>query len=372
MNIVKIELGAIAYNFKIIRRFLPDRVKIMGIVKSDAYGHGLVQVAKLLSEEGVDYLGVAYPLEAYELIRSGIQTPIMILCGFQNKEEARLIISHHIIPVIWEDEMAYILDKEARERKKIVPVLIKVDTGMGRLGIPYEEIGDFIKGISSMKMLEIKGLLSHLSSADKPNDAFTKRQIKVFKKAVNICHKMGLNLSMNSLANSAGIINYSKESFFDVVRPGIILYGGLPSPDLDAPFEFRQAMQFVGKILQIRKVPPKTPISYGRTYHTQTEERIAIVSGGYGNGIPRSISNKGYVIIRDKRAPILGQVCMDLTICNITHIENAMIGDDVIFMGGAKRERICPDDIARWANSISYEILCSVGKINKREYRYER
>ena len=368
MNIVTIELGAIAHNLRIIRKFLPAKVKIMGIVKSDAYGHGLIQVSKLLAKEGIDYLGVAYPFEAHELIKSGIMTPIVILCGFQNRDEARMIISHHMIPVIWEEDMAYLLYDEAKRLKKTISVLVKVDTGMGRLGIFYEGIGDFIYTLSSLEMLKIKGLLSHLSSADKANDAFTKNQIKKFKRAVNICYEMGLSLSMNSLANSAGIINYGNECLFDVVRPGIILYGALPSPELATPFELRQAMQFTGKILQIKKVPALTPISYGRSYYTKTEQRIAIVSGGYGNGLPKSISNKGYVIIKDKRAPILGQVCMDLLVCDVTHIDNAKIGDDVIFMGASKKERISPDEIASWAKSISYEILCCIGKINKREY----
>lgn len=371
MNIVKINLGAIAYNLSMIRAFLPPRVKIMGIVKSDAYGHGIIQVAELLSKKGIDFLGVAYSFEAYELIRNGITKPIVILCGLQNKEEAKMIISHNMIPVIWDKDMALLLNNEARRMEKKISVLIKVDTGMGRLGIRCEEVGHFIKAISDMKMIAIKGLLSHFSSADKTNDPFTKTQIKRFKEAISICNKMGLSLSMNSLANSAGMINYKEESLFDIVRPGILLYGALPSPDFATPFKLKQAMQLTGKILQIRRIPPDTPISYGRTYYTRREEKIAIVSGGYGNGIPRSVSNKGYVIIRDKRAPIVGQICMDLLVCDVTHINDVRIGDDVIFMGASKKERIGPDDLAKWAGTISYEILCCIGKINKREYRDE-
>ncbi len=371
MNIVKIDLSAIAYNLKQIRAFLPRKVKIMGIVKSDAYGHGLIQVAGLLSKEGIDLLGVAYPFEAHKLTKNGIKRPIVILCGFQDREEARMIISHDMIPVVWGMDMASLLNREAEGMRRPVSVLIKVDTGMGRLGVPCEEIGPFIRAISDMKMLRIKGLLSHLSSAHRPDDTFTKTQIQKFQKAVKICHNMGLELSMNSLANSAGMINYREETMFDIVRPGIILYGGLPSPGFVVPFRLKQAMQFMGRILQIRIVPPNTPISYGRTYHTKTRERIAIISCGYGNGIPKAISNKGYVIIRDKRAPIVGQICMDLLVCNVTHIENAIAGDDVIFIGSSEREKISPDDVAKWAGTISYEVLCSIGKINKREYSHE-
>ncbi len=371
MNKVKINLSAISYNLKQIRSFLPKKVKIMGIVKSDAYGHGLVEVSRLLSRERVDMLGVSYPFEAYKLVNHNISVPIVILCGFCNRDEVKMITYHNMIPVIWNVEMASVLNKEAERQNSYVKVFVKVDTGMGRLGIEQSRLFEMIKEISSMKRIKIEGLLSHLSSADmqdKESVEFTKMQISKFKTAIEICRKIGLHLPMNTIANSSGIIRYYKEGLFDLVRPGIILYGALPSYGFKIPFSLKPAMEFKGKVLQIRDVPADIPISYGRTYYTNGKKKIAIVSVGYGNGIPRALSNRGYVLIKDKKAPIIGRICMDLTICDISEIEGVKEGDEVIFMGKGEKCSITADEIAKWVNTIPYEILCSIGKVNKREY----
>ena len=367
MNILKIDLKAISHNIRLIKDFLPKNIKIMGIVKSDAYGHGMIKISQILYKEKIDFLGVTYPFEAYELIKNGINAQIVILCGFQKREEAKMIIEHNMIPVIWDIYTAGILHEEAKKIGKKIPLLIKIDTGMGRLGIFYDEARDIIREINSMEMIEIKGLLSHFSCADMECDDFTRLQIDRFKRVIDICHDMGISLSMNSLANSAGMINY-KEALFDIVRPGILMYGGLPNPDFKIPFKLKQAMELKGEILQIRKVPANTPISYGKTYISPSHKKIAIISGGYGNGIPRLISNKGHVLIKGKRAYIIGQVCMDLMVCDVTHIDGISTGDKVTFMGTSEKKKITADDIARWAGTISYEIFCSIGKINKREY----
>ncbi len=367
MNIVKIDLNAISYNIRLIKNILPKKVGIMGIVKSDAYGHGIIEVSRILYNEGIKLLGVAYPSEAYKLIKNNIRASIVILCGFQKKDEAEMIIEYDVIPVIWDLDMIHMLNNEAKKRNKKIKALLKIDTGMGRLGIPYNKTKKIIKALYSMNMIEIKGLLSHFSCADILCDNFTQLQIKRFKETIHMCNNIGISLSMNSLANSAGIINY-QDSLFDIVRPGIILYGGLPNPNFKVPFKLKQAMEFKGKVLQIREVPPNTPLSYGKTYITKSHKKIAIVSGGYGNGIPRAISNKGYVLIRGRKAPIIGQICMDLITCDITHINDVIIGDNVIFMGTSEKEKITADDISKWAGTISYEIFCSIGKINKREY----
>ncbi len=371
MNFLKIDLGAIAHNLNQIKKILPKDTKIMGIVKSDAYGHGLLPVSRLLINKGIDMLGVSYLFEAYELIRNGINANIVTLCGIFNQEEAVLIVEKNIIPVIWDIEMVHILDKEAERKGKKAEIFIKLDTGMGRLGIKKEDLPQFIRRLSSFKSVKTKGLLSHLSSADSNDEEskrFTKKQIKIFKESIGICRQMGIDLSMNSIANSAGILKYNPESIFELVRPGIILYGAYPSPEFKTDLNLRHAMKFSGRILQIRDIPAGMPISYGRTYYTKEKKIIAIISAGYGNGIPRAISNKGYVLIRGEKAPIIGKVCMDLMVCDITGIKDVREGDEVVFMGRSGDEVISSSDIAKWANTIPYEILCSIGKINKREY----
>jgi len=372
MNLLKIDLSAIEYNLDQIRRILPKNTKIMGIVKSDAYGHGLIPVSKLLSRKGIDMLGVSYPSEAFELVKNGIEKKIAILCGIFNREEANLVCENNIIPVIWNMEIAYMLNEEAERRGRIAEVFIKIDTGMGRLGIKKEELPQFLMRLSQLRKIKIKGLISHLSSADLDDiesERFTRKQIDIFKECISICHQMGIDVSTNSIANSSGILKYNPESIFELVRPGIILYGAFPSSDFKTDIDFHHAMEFYGKILQIRSIPSNVPISYGRTYYTKEEKRIAILSAGYGNGIPRAISNKGYVLIRGKKAPIIGNVCMDLMVCDITGIKDVKEGDDVVFMGRSGDEVISSSDIARWSNTIPYEILCSIGKINKREYK---
>ncbi len=377
MNKVRIHLSAILHNLRCIRSLLPNHVKIMGIVKSDAYGHGLVQVSKLLCDEGIDMLGVSYPFEAYGLVEAGIKKKIVILCGIYSGEDLEMIVEYNMnmIPVIWNKDTASLLNDKAKAKNKQVDVIIKVDTGMGRLGIEEAEFPELLEQLLSMKGIRVKGVMSHLSSADmkdKESERFTREQIKRFNKAVNICYKMRIQTTMNSLANSAGIIRYRNDCLYDMVRAGIILYGALPSPEFDISFSLKPAMEFKGRIIQVRNIAPFSPISYGRSYYTKGEKKIAILSAGYGNGIPRSISNKGYVLIKGKKAPIVGNICMDLMMCDVTEIEDVKEGDEVVFLGISQNEKITADDIARWADTISYEILCSIGKINKKEREYVR
>jgi len=218
-----------------------------------------------------------------------------------------------------------------------------------------------------LKSLNIEALLSHLSSADEYSGEFTGKQIDSFRKAIRAGRSMGLTLPFNSLASSSGIVGYP-ETHFEMVRPGIMLYGTLSSPKYANRFPLKPVMTFRGRVLQIRDLPDKTPVSYGRTYYTEGSRRIAVLSAGYGNGIPRSISNLGSVIINSRKAPIIGTVCMDLTMCDITGLEDVKAGSEVIFLGSDGKETITGEDIARWSGTISYEVLCAIGHQNAKEY----
>jgi alanine racemase len=366
-NSVTIDLSALIHNLNQVRNLIEQGTKIMGVVKSDAYGHGLIPVSQILEKNRIDCLGVSYLYEAVELRRAGIKVPIVILCGIQTREESRQVVENELTPVLFDLNVAGILAQESERLGKKTPIHLKVDTGMGRLGIPHKEIGPFLQRIMPLKHLDIKAVMSHLSSADDCESDFTDVQISKFEETIQLTRSMGLDLPLNNLANSAGIMGYKKAQF-RMVRPGIMLYGGLTSPEFKSPVPLRPVMHFRGRVLQIRDLKGKTPVGYGRTYLTDGPCRIAILSAGYAEGLPRSLSNRGKVLINDKKVPIIGTVCMNLTICDITGLEDISTGDEAVFLGSHGQNTITGDDIAGWAGTISYEIFCSIGGQNKKVY----
>ncbi len=365
-NRVKINLSALVHNLNMVKKLVGPSTRIMGVVKSDGYGHGLLPVARTLERAGVDCLAVAYIDEAIRLIRGGVELPIVILCGLL-PEDVLSTVETGLVPVIFDLDMATRLDLEGRRQNRMVDVFLKVDTGMGRLGISCDRIGAFLEAVVPFKNIRIQGILSHLSSADDPVWAYTEKQLVRFINILYAARSVGLNFHSNSLANSAGIM-VDQALHFDMVRPGIMLYGGLPSPDFNAPVSLMPVMSFYGRVLQVRNVPAGVPISYGGTYVTERNSRIAILSAGYGDGLPRSMSGHGHVLVRGCRAPLIGRICMNTCVCDITDMGEVQAGDKVVFMGSFGKESITADDIARWAKTISYEIFCSIGQKNNREY----
>lgn len=366
-NSVTIHLSALRHNLMQVRDLVGKRRRIMGVVKSDAYGHGMVPVARALLDFGVDCLGVAQLGEALELREAGIGGTIVVLSGIQTREDALEVVDKALTPVIYRLSTAQVIDAESARRGKQTPVHVKVDTGMGRLGISHGDVGAFLNDLKTCRSLHIEGLASHLSSADEPDRNFTRTQIKLFEEAVGAGRSMGWELPCNSLANSAGIMNYG-ESHFDMVRPGIMLYGGLPSPKFRSPVALRPVMHFRGQVLHKRELPKGTAVSYGRTYTTRGPQKMAVLSAGYGAGLPRRLSNNGMVLIGGKKAKIIGTVCMNLTMVSLEQVAEVSPGDEVVFLGEQGGETIRGDDMALWADTISYEIFCSIGIGNPRQY----
>jgi alanine racemase len=369
-NRVTIDLSALQHNLLRIRELVGEETRIMGIVKSDAYGHGLIPVARELERLHIDCLGVAYLSEAIKLRTEGVKTPVVVLLGITRPQDAKKVVEDSLNPVIYDLDSARILSEEGKKSGRPISVYLKIDTGMGRLGIDFKETGLFLKQLMNMKGIRIEGLFSHLSAADQEDTIFTRTQIKNFREAISVSRRLGLELTMNNLANSAGIIRY-REAHFDMVRPGIMLYGGLPCPDFANPPSLKHLITFCSSIVQVREVTHGTPISYGRTFITDGSRKIAIISAGYADGLSRSMSNKGHVLIHGQKARIIGRICMNLTIADVTSIKGVKKGDLAYFLGKDKGNRITPDDMARWSNTISYEVLCSIGSRNKREYIYE-
>jgi alanine racemase len=367
MNRLTIDLSALIHNLDQVKAIVGENTKIMGVVKADAYGHGLVAAAKTLEKNRVHCLGVAHFHEAMELRNRGVSIPIVILCGIRTGEEAEAAVHHGLVPTLFDAAVAEVLAAECARKKALARAYIKVDTGMGRLGLLSSELAPFLDRVTRFKEIRIEGLTSHLSSADDADPEFTKSQVSSFRKAIAAGRAMGLDLPLNNLANSAGLMKF-KDAHFDMVRPGIMLYGGLPSPDFGPPVPLKPVMRFSGEVIQVRDFPDHTPVSYGRTYYTQGPRRIAVLSAGYGEGLPRNLSNRGKVLIRGNKAPITGRVCMNMTMVDVTGQRDVRSGDEAVFLGSQDGEKITADDLASWAETISYEILCSAGQRNPKEY----
>lgn len=368
-NTLTIDLGSLVYNLEQLRGCTGKDIKIMGIVKSDAYGHGLVPVSKTLEKNGVYCLGVSFIEEAVELRKAGIQIPIVILCGIETDEDAEAVIENGLTPVVFDLISAERLEKISSQKKEITRIHVKIDTGMGRLGINLNDTVSILKEIKKFRFLNVEALMSHLSSADEEDTAFTKAQIQKFKNAVDEARHIGMDLKLNHLANSAGTVAY-RDSHFDMVRPGIMLYGGLPTPGFKTEVKLRQVMVLKGRILQIRDFEDKTPVSYGKTYYTDGKKKIAIVSAGYADGIPRCLSNRGRVLVGGRLTDIVGNVCMNMLACDITGIDNVNKGDECVLLGSQGEKTITGDDIAGLCSTISYEVFLSVGRSLEREYIY--
>jgi alanine racemase len=238
---------------------------------------------------------------------------------------------------------------------------------MGRLGITLSDLEPFLKTMAGFKGLFLEALASHLSSADEPESDFTEIQIENFNKAIDIGRSMGFELPLNNLANSAGIMSH-KEAHFSLVRPGIMLYGGLPSPNFKTSLSLKPAMHFKGEVVQTRDLADNTPVSYGRTYYTKGKQKIAVLSAGYGDGLPRNLSNKGKVLMQGKRVDVVGTVCMNMIMCDVSGLRDIVPGSEVVFLGTQGEETITGDDIATWTQTISYEIFCSIGVGTRKEY----
>lgn len=366
-NSLTIDLSALRWNLQVVRGFVGPGTKIMAVVKSDAYGHGLLPVARSLEGRGVDALGVAYLWEGVELRGKAVRCPIVILCGIRTREEAEEAVRWNLAPVVHEVEAAELLEAECSRRGRRLGIHLKVDTGMGRLGLAGDRVERAFRKMAGFRMLDTVGLASHLSSADEPSPEYTNLQIERFKAAIECGRAAGLALPCSSLANSAGVIRH-RGSHFEMVRPGIMLYGGLPSPDFGEPPPLKPVMHLQGEVLQVRDLPDCTPVSYGRTCHTEGEVRAAVLSAGYGDGIPRKLSNVGSVLIRGKRCRLLGTVCMNMVVCDVTGLPEAAPGDKAVFLGSQGEEVITGDQIARWADTVSYEIFCAVGQRHDKEY----
>ncbi len=363
---VEIDLDSIAYNIHQIRKKVGNKTKIMAVMKANAYGHGAVEVAKVAIDAGAQWLAVALVEEAIQLREAGIQSPILIL-GSTPPDQVHEVIKYNLSQTVCSRELIETLSNEAQSWNQTAKVHIKVDTGLGRLGIFPEEVAAFVKESSCLEGIEIEGIFTHFSVADE-DKAFTELQIKKFKEVISNLEREKIHIPLKHAANSAAVVGFAS-SYFNLVRPGIILYGLYPSPEMNRTIPLKPAMSFKTKITYLKRVPAGYSLSYDRTFTTKRKSLIAILPVGYADGYPRALSNKGEVLIKGKRAPVVGMICMDMTLVDVTHIPDVKVGDEVVLFGKQNGAQISADEIASKSGLINYEILCGISKRVPRIYK---
>ena len=364
---LNIDLGALEHNYRQLRRWCEPQVKLLAVVKADAYGHGLVPVARKLALAGVDYLGVGSLEEGLNLRQAGLTLPILLLLGILPQEAERAVAADLEV-VLFRPDVAPILASAARSQLKQAKVHLKVDTGMGRLGLLPHEVLEFLEVLQEFRQIEVLGLISHLAVADQADKTYTFRQLQEFTQLLAAARGQGWALPLSHISNSAALWEH-KEAHFNMVRPGLLLYGSSPAPDRPPPMELRPVMSLTTEVLQVKHLPPGSSISYGCTYTTSKSCDLAVLPVGYCNGYSRLLSNRGEVLVRGRRAPIRGRVCMNLTMAEVTGIPGVKAGDRVTLLGVDGDERISAEELAAWADTISYEVYCLLGAANLRHYQ---
>ncbi len=311
-------------------------------------------------------MGVAIPEEGVELRKGGVKAPILVLGGMFG-EEGDQIFRFRLTPVIFRKDSLKILSREAGKRRRKPKVHLKVDTGMGRLGVPFNLWPDFLREVKRFPSIEIEGILSHFSMTDEEKD-YTQNQWGSFQKAVAMAEEMGITCPCLHMANSATVAAFPDYSS-KLVRPGIMLYGSYPSPGFRSLIPLKPVMASKTRIHFLKRVPPGVRISYGGAFTTKRESLIATLPIGYADGYSRRLSNCGEVLVHGRRAPVVGKVCMDLIMVDVTDIPHVSLGDEVVLMGKQGKGQITPEEIADKIDSISYEVLCSIGKRVPRIYK---
>ncbi|MBV6495456.1 MAG: Alanine racemase 1 [Pyrinomonadaceae bacterium] len=367
-TVAKTDLDALAFNLNSARQFLGRETDVLAVVKANAYGHGAVECSRRLKAEGVKILAVAILEEAVELRRAGIEGEILILGGIW-PEQAAAAIDNELTPVVCRIDSAEALDSLAASRNIRQKLHIKVDTGMGRIGVPYSEAGEFAAAIARLKNLEVEGLMTHFASADDLSQSdYTNFQIDRFGAAVELFANAGIRPAILDLANSPASVAFPR-SRVGLVRLGGILYGlgGDILPDVPQP-ELRRVMSVTSEVGFLKKVSAGDSLGYGRTFVAERKSVIATVPIGYADGYPRALSNKGEMIVLGKKAPVVGRVSMDWTILDVTDIPNVEVGTKVTVIGSDGGETILAEDLAAATGTISYEITCGFGSRVARKF----
>lgn len=360
---VEIDLSALRKNIRNLKKCTATNADFMGVIKADGYGHGAIKVAEVLQQENVRCFAVVIVEEGIELRKAGFTEPILIL-GHVQEEDYKKVIEYELTSNIYKHSQGVVLNKIAKEMNKKAVVHVKIDTGMSRLGfLPNKESVDDIKKISSMSNIILEGIYTHLATADQIHNNFVRKQFDRFKRVLTWLGEEKVNIPIRHVANSAATINF-QEMHLDMVRPGTSLYGLYPGPEMAAnpTVDLYPVMSIKAKLVHIKPVPESTPVSYGGTFVTKRPSVLGVVPMGYVDGVFRKLCNRGEVLIRGKRCPIVGTICMDQFMVDITDLEEVEIGDEVVFVGEQGEERITADEVGGIAETISIEIVTRISK----------
>lgn len=373
---LEISKSAIKYNLKQFRKVIDPKIKLMAVVKSNAYGHGMIPCAKIALNSEADWLGVVNLDEAFELRKVKIKSPILVLSYFPRgaRGGSASAIKENIDLPVYDLETAKLLSKIASKLSKPVRVHIKVDTGTSRLGVLVKDAVDFVKKVRKLKNLKICGIFSHYASSEEKDQTFTNQQTERFKNLLKRLKKEGIEVPLAHTACSASTI-VNPATHFDMVRIGISIYGLWPSKDIKRlaqkvrpGFDIRPALTWKTRIIQIKQLPKGTTVGYGRTYKVKRPTKLAVLPCGYYEGYWRLLSNKGEVLVKGRRAKILGRVCMNLIMVDITDIPNVKIEDEVVLIGKQGREEIKAEEIAQKTGTINYEVVSRINPSLPRIY----
>jgi alanine racemase len=360
-----IDLDALAHNVRLAARLCGPERRILAVVKADAYGHGAVRVAQAALAAGAAKLGVATPGEARELRAAGIDAPILLLSELAADRAAEMIRLGCSLTV-YTVACAEALEREACRTGRRVSVHVKVDTGMGRVGVSPAEALPFVARLRDFPSLVLEGLMTHPSEAERPGSPVTAFQVEEFRALCGAIEAMAGPVRWRHMANSALVL--LGEPFGNLARPGIMLYGAAPGPGLPQAAELRPVLRLTTAVVFLKRVPAGTPLSYGGTFITRRESLIATLPIGYADGYRRGFSNRASVLVRGRRAPVVGTVCMDLCLADVTDVPAVAVGDEVTLIGAQGELLISADELAAHAGTISYEIFCGIGPRVPRVY----
>ncbi len=370
-NRVEIDLEALRRNYLGLQNLVGPKVRLLAVVKSDAYGHGLVEAAKTLARAGATIFGVADVEEGARLRQAGVAGEIVVLLGGRTGRPAD-ILENELTPVVYDHDYLRELAVEARRAGRVVSVHLKVDTGMGRLGIRPGELPEFLQLLRELPELRLSGLLSHFPLADAADQQPTAEQNRRFAKLAALA---GSNAEepITHIANSAALLR-QPATHYGLVRPGITLYGCYPAldPALQAKLKLQPVMSFKTRILQVKEVEAGTGISYGQVFTTTRPTRLAVLPVGYDDGYLRRLTGRAQVLLGGRRAAVVGRICMNICMVDITELPMAKPGDEVVIMGRQGDEEITADDLAAWQETINYEVLCLFGGRNQHCYLPDR
>ena len=355
LTYAEVDLGAIAHNVRNLKRHVGPGVRLMAVVKANAYGHGAPEVARTALAHGADRLAVARVAEGVQLRQAGIDAPILVL-GYTLPEQAALAAEHALTLTVTEPAVAAALSAAGGALGRRAKVHVKVDSGMGRFGLLPDEVVPFLDHLAGLPGLELEGLFTHFATADSADKAYTRRQFATFQAVLAAAAAAGHAVAIRHCANSAATLDLP-EMHLDAVRPGIALYGLRPSREVSPAVDLRPALTLKSHVARVRTLPPGSGISYGLTYVTPTAITAALVPVGYGDGYPRLLSNRGAVLIHGQRAPIVGRVCMDQFVVDASGVGPLAVDDDVVLIGPQGADCLSAEEVADWAETINYEIV---------------